>query len=291
MIKSMTGFGKFQFELPRKTITIEIRSLNSKQLDLNLRTPVLYREKDLEIRSRLSQKLERGRIDFNLTVETREEEEAYAINKSLALKYYEQLKDLAASIPGNSAETDMLSVILRMPDVLKAEKEQLDETEWEQITEGIVRALEDLDRFRISEGAILEQDIVARIRNILELMDQVSPFEQPRIDNIRDKIMSSLKDLTGVSHDANRLEQELIFYIERLDITEEKVRLKKHCDYFIDTMHHEDSAGKKLGFITQEIGREINTLGSKANDAHIQKLVVQMKDELEKIKEQLFNIL
>lgn len=291
MIKSMTGFGKFQFELPNKTITIEIRSLNSKQLDLNLRTPVLYREKDLEIRSRLSQKLERGRIDFTLTVEVREEEDAYVINKSLALKYYEQLKDLAASIPGNSGDTDMLSVILRMPDVLKAEKEQLDETEWEKIREGIEKALEDLNRFRSNEGAILEQDILARIRVILELMDQVGPYEEPRIISMKEKILSGLKELQGMSHDANRLEQEMIYYLERLDITEEKVRLKKHCDYFIDTLHSEDSAGKKLGFIAQEIGREINTLGSKANDAHIQKLVVQMKDELEKIKEQLFNIL
>lgn len=288
----MTGFGKSQVELPGKTVSIEIKSLNSKQLDLSIRTPSIYREKDLDIRSLVSQKLERGRIDFNLNVEVKAEEEAFIINKSLAIKYYEQLKDLAEMIPGVSRDSDILSILVRMPDVMKAEKEQLDETEWEVIEKGILEAIGNLESFREKEGLILENDMVSRIRTILELMDQISEFEGHRISSLRDKILTHLKDYAGEKNlDTNRFEQEMLYYLEKLDITEEKVRLKKHCEYFLETMKIEASSGKKLGFIGQEIGREINTLGSKANDAQIQKLVVQMKDELEKIKEQLSNIL
>jgi uncharacterized protein (TIGR00255 family) len=289
----MTGFGRSQLELPGKTITIEIKSLNSKQLDLNLRTPSLYREKDLEIRSLLSQRLERGRVDFSLNVElTGEEEKAFTINKTLALNYYGQLKELSESIPESRSGCDFLAILLRMPDVLKAEKEQLDETEWHLIEECIGLALDDLDRFRLNEGKTLLADIEQRVHLITGKLEEIGPYESPRIEALRERILGGLRDLpNSVTFDPNRFEQEMIYYMERLDITEEKVRLEKHCDYFLETLRDEASAGKKLGFITQEIGREINTLGSKANDAHIQKLVVGMKDELEKIKEQLFNIL
>lgn len=292
MIKSMTGFGKSQLELPSKTITIEIKSLNSKQLDLSIRTPSLYREKDLEIRTMISQKLERGRVDFNMNVESKADEEAYTINKKLALKYLEQLKDLSQELPDADKDHDMLSILVRMPDVLKAEKEQLDEAEWKTIEKAIGTALDSLDQFRIKEGSILENEIVVRINLILEFSGQIDEYEQNRISVLRERISSHLKDYAGEKNlDMNRFEQEMLYYIEKLDITEEKVRLQKHCEYFIETLGEEISGGKKLGFITQEIGREMNTLGAKANEVHIQKIVVQMKDELEKIKEQLSNIL
>lgn len=288
----MTGFGKSQLELPSKTVTIEIKSLNSKQLDLSIRTPSLYREKDLEVRTLISQKLERGRVDFNMNVESKSDEEAYTINKSLALKYFEQLQDLNKDLPGSGKDSDMLSILVRMPDVLKAEKEQLDEAEWKQIEGTVEVALDNLDQFRIKEGAILEKEIVARINLIIELSGKVEEFEQNRITVLRERISSHLQDYAGEKNlDLNRFEQEMLYYIEKLDITEEKVRLQKHCEYFIETLHEKNSSGKKLGFITQEIGREMNTLGAKANEVHIQKIVVQMKDELEKIKEQLSNIL
>jgi uncharacterized protein (TIGR00255 family) len=291
MIRSMTGFGKCQLDLAGKTITVEIRSLNSKQLDLNFRTPQVYREKEMAARALIGQKLERGKVDVTINVESKSDQPVSAINKNIALQYLEQLKDLAAAMPGNK-ESDLLSILVRMPDVLRTEKEEFSEEEWNKVQQVIETALEEADRFRITEGTILEKDFKFRIGRILSLLESVEPLESIRIDNIRAKFELRLAELNlDKSIDQNRFEQELLYYFEKLDITEEKLRLRKHCDFFILAMDDKESPGKKLGFITQEIGREINTLGSKANDAPIQMIVVQMKDELEKIKEQLANIL
>jgi uncharacterized protein (TIGR00255 family) len=291
MIRSMTGFGKCQVDLPGKMITVEIRSLNSKQLDLNFRAPSIYREKEMIARSQIAQLLERGKVDVNINAESKNDQPVMTLNKSIALYYFEQLKDLASSIP-ETRETDMLSILVRMPDVLKSEKEEFSEEEWVIINHALESALDDVDKFRIAEGTVMHNDIAFRIGRILDLLNDIEPMEGIRITNIRAKFELRLQEMSqDKSYDQNRLEQELIYYFEKLDITEEKIRLKKHCDYFIMTMDELESPGKKLGFITQEIGREINTLGSKANDAGMQMIVVQMKDELEKIKEQLANIL
>lgn len=291
MIRSMTGFGKCQVDLPGKMITVEIRSLNSKQLDLNFRAPSVYREKEMTARSQIAQRLERGKVDVSIMAESKNDQPVMMLNKSIALYYFEQLKDLASSIP-ETRETDMLSILVRMPDVLKSEKEEFSEDEWVIINQTLESALDEVDKFRIAEGAVLFKDIVFRVGRILDLLTEIEPLESIRISNIRAKFDLRLQEISqDKSYDQNRLEQELIYYFEKLDITEEKIRLKKHCDYFILTMAELESPGKKLGFITQEIGREINTLGSKANDAQMQMIVVQMKDELEKIKEQLANIL
>ncbi len=291
MIKSMTGFGKSQIDFKEKTITIEIKSLNSKQLDLGTRIAGTYREKELDIRNILSQRLERGKIDFFLTMEYKEGETAYTLNKSLALKYYEQLKDLAGSM-SDDENHNYLSIVVRLPEVLKAEKEELNEEEWEEILKGLEVALARIEDFRQKEGMALFSDMKMRIMTIVKLLEEVPPFEESRILTLRERIMNQVNEVfTGDSVDRNRFEQEMIYYLEKLDITEEKVRLRKHCEYFLETMEKESSAGKKLGFISQEIGREINTLGAKANEVNIQKIVIQMKDELEKIKEQLSNIL
>jgi uncharacterized protein (TIGR00255 family) len=291
MIKSMTGFGKCQADLPGKIITIEIRSLNSKQLDLNYRAPSVYREKEMATRALIAQKLERGKVDFSINIESRNDEPVSVINKSIALQYLEQLKELSGEITGGG-QSDLLSILVRMPDVLKTEKEEFSEEEWAIIQKAVDKAINDSDIFRINEGSVLDKDFRYRIARILELLETIIPLEAARIDNIRAKFDSKLAEMNlDKSFDPNRLEQELLYYFEKLDITEEKIRLKKHLDFFLTTMEEKESPGKKLGFITQEIGREINTLGSKANDAPIQMIVVQMKDELEKIKEQLANIL
>jgi len=291
MIRSMTGFGKSQVDLPGRIITVEIRSLNSKQLDLNFRAPSVYREKEMTTRSLIAQKMERGKVDVNINVESKNDQPVMTINKNIALQYFEQLKDLAASIPENQ-HSDLLSILVRMPDVLKSEKEEFSEEEWVLIQQSLETALEEVDKFRKGEGLILEQDFIFRIGRILALLDEVEPLESSRIATIRTKFEIRLEEIRqDKSYDQNRMEQELVYYFEKLDITEEKIRLKKHCDYFIITLNEMESPGKKLNFITQEIGREINTLGSKANDVRIQMIVVQMKDELEKIKEQLANIL
>ncbi len=287
----MTGYGRSQAEFNGKVITVEIRSLNSKQLDISFRAPSIYREKEIDIRALVGQKLERGKIDVSINAESKVDNPGMTLNKNLAMQYYAQLKELADAMPG-AGDTDMLSILVRMPDVMKAEKEEFTPEEWEIINASVLSALADADRFRAAEGALLEQDFRKRITIILSLLEQVQPFEKERIAAIRAKFETQLEDMFRDSNfDRNRFEQELIFYFEKLDITEEKVRLRKHCDYFTETLSDSDSPGKKLGFITQEIGREVNTLGSKANDARIQKIVVQMKDELEKIKEQLANIL
>ena len=287
----MTGYGKSMAELPGRSITIEIRSLNSRNLDINLRAPSVYREKELEYRSFISQKLERGKIDVTISIESTDEKPVTMLNKSLALHYYAQLKDLSASIP-EAGQSDLLSILVRMPEVLKSEKEELTKDEWATISQATSRALEEVDRFRLAEGAELDRDFRLRIKRILGLLEEVGPLEGGRIEIIRARYKAQLKEFFQENnYDQNRLEQEMIYFLEKLDITEEKTRLKQHCDYFTVTLNEKEAPGKKLGFITQEIGREVNTLGSKANDASIQKIVVQMKDELEKIKEQLANIL
>jgi uncharacterized protein (TIGR00255 family) len=287
----MTGFGKSQVDIPGKFITVEIRSLNSKQLDLNFRAPSVYREKEMNARALIAQRMERGKVDVTISVESKNDQPVMTINKNIALQYFEQLKDLAALIPENQ-QSDLLSILVRMPDVLKSEKEEFSEEEWVLIWQSLETALQEADIFRQNEGAILEKDFIFRIGRILELLDAVTPLEAPRLTSVRNKFEMRLEEIRqDKSYDQNRLEQELVYYFEKLDLTEEKLRLKKHCDYFIQAAGETESPGKKLNFITQEIGREINTLGSKANDAQIQMIVVQMKDELEKIKEQLANIL
>jgi len=287
----MTGYGKAESELNHKKVTVEIKTLNSKQLDLNTRMPSVYRAKELEIRNLLSQELERGKIELNIQLEQTGQDSNFSINKTLARKYYDQLKGLADDLD-QSDFTNFLPIILKMPDVLKADKEDLDESEWNELEKIIKDAIVQVDEFRLQEGTHLQKEITDRIHTVVNLLAEVEPFETARIDQIKARIQKNLDNLqTELNIDQNRFEQELIYYIEKIDITEEKVRLKQHCDYFLETIVGDGSLGKKLGFISQEIGREINTLGSKANEVNMQKIVIQMKDELEKIKEQLFNIL
>ncbi len=287
----MTGYGKAILEFSDKKITIEIKTLNSKQIDINTRIPSIYREKELEMRSLISSQLQRGKIDFNIYLENTGESTNYTINKSLAKAYYEELKELAYEI-NQQHYNSYLPVVIKMPEVLRPEIEELQEEEWKKIEKSIIDALIQVDEFRTGEGKTLEKDFIKRITKIRNLRNDIKPFEKKRIDTLRERMKKNLNEINDdTQYDKNRFEQELLYYIEKLDITEEKVRLKNHCDYFLDTLNEPVSMGKKLTFISQEIGREINTLGSKANDVDIQKIVVQMKDELEKIKEQLFNIL
>lgn len=277
--------------MPEKKVTIELRSLNSKQFDFNARIPSFYREKEQEIRKMITNSLLRGKIDFFIHVELTGAIHNHVLNKELALDYYKQLKDLETMVenPGN---TDYMALLMRMPDVLQTAGQELEEKEWLNLRTGVEKALFAMNEFRIQEGKSLEDDIRLRIDSILNLLNQVEQFEGQRITNIRQKLEKEVKSWIEAGRaDQNRFEQELIYYLEKFDVTEEKVRLKRHCDYFLETMDLASAQGKKLGFIGQEIGREINTLGSKANEANIQKIVVQMKDELEKIKEQLANIL
>jgi len=288
MIQSMTGFGKTILEIKNKTITLEIRSLNSKQLDVSARLPVLYKEKELELRNIIRQSLERGKIDVSISIDTIEKEKIPSINQAVVKNYYEQLKQIS----GELAIDQILPVIMRLPDTLKIEKQELDEKEWEQVKTGVKEAIHELISFRKQEGKALQKDIHHRVTQISKLLDNIEPYEKERIGKIKTRINHNLSEfLATESIDQNRFEQEMIYYLEKFDITEEKVRLLNHCDYFLQTLKLKLPAGKKLGFIAQEMGREINTLGSKANDSDIQKLVVQMKDELEKIKEQLLNVL
>ena len=291
MIHSMTGYGKSVCELPNKKISIEIKSLNSKQLDLNTRLPNLYREKDIEIRSLLSKQLKRGKIDLSFYVEAATSDKITKINNGVIKEYYANLKEVASDLNLDNS-TDFLRVIMPLPDTVKVELAQLDETEWKSIRETLNTAIDNINDFRKSEGSALETDIRYQIDQIGKLLKEIPNYEGRRIEKIKSRIRESIEEIAQKTKvDENRFEQELIFYIEKLDVTEEKVRLSNHLDYFIETMDGSESAGKKLGFISQEIGREINTLGSKANDADIQKLVIRMKDELEKIKEQILNVL
>jgi len=287
----MTGFGKAEIEVNNKKITIEIKSLNSKQSDINTRTPALYREKDIIIRKVISEKLIRGKIDFNIYVENLGDESNSKINEPILKSYFGDLKKISGDLNLTIDQTT-LQAVMRLPDVVKTEYETLDETEWETILENIKKALVDIDMFRIQEGQALETDICGNVKSIQNLLSEVEPFETQRIENVKTRLIENLNSLKlNGSTDENRFEQELIFYLERLDINEEKVRLANHCNYFMETIADEINCGKKLGFISQEIGREINTIGSKANDTNIQRIVVQMKDHLERIKEQLLNVL
>ena len=291
MIKSMTGFGKSAAEIPQKKVSIEIKSLNSKSLDLNARLPWLYKEKESEIRNIISQKLDRGKIDLTINFDFLDSEIVPVINKSVVKNYYEQLKEIAGELNIN-AEDQLLSTIMRLPDALKTEKPDLDENEWNLVREKLVESIEQLDAFRVEEGKSIEADLCKCIEKMLASLREIEKFEGSRIERIRERINASLAESVGTENiDKNRFEQELIFYLEKLDINEEKVRLKKHCEYFLEKIASPSPNGKILNFISQEIGREINTIGSKANDASIQKLVVMMKDELEKIKEQSLNVL
>ncbi|MBK7181588.1 MAG: YicC family protein [Bacteroidetes bacterium] len=287
----MTGFGKATHEIPGKKITVEIRSLNSKQLDLNLRIPYLYKEKELELRTEIGKQLERGKVDVTVFTETTQESTPTSLNKTLAKAYFNELKSLSQEL--NEGTENLLSIIVKMPDVLKAEREtvELDEKEWNEVKATVNRAIEAFQKFRDDEGKTLENEFNKRIGIIAKLLNEVLLLDDARITNIKNRIKNNLEEVIDTNKiDQNRFEQELIYYIEKLDITEEKLRLKTHLNYFNETMK-EPGSGRKLGFISQEIGREINTIGSKANDAGMQKMVVQMKDELEKIKEQLLNVL
>lgn len=286
MIQSMTGYGKSVLQLPTKKVTIEIKSLNSKNLDMNTRMPSYYKEKDLYIRKLIAKVLIRGKVDISLFVENTGEETSTRINEVVVSQYIKQLQ----SINTNATEADCLSVAMRLPDTTKTTKEDLDQDEWEAIESHLQIALENIVTYRNDEGKVLEDDSVKRIAIISNLLEEVLAMDPERIAGVKERLRKGIADLKE-KVDENRFEQELVYYIEKYDITEEKVRLKNHLEYFISAVNSEESNGKKLGFIGQEIGREINTIGSKSNYAPMQKLVVQMKDELEKIKEQLLNVL
>ena len=286
MIQSMTGFGKATLQLPTKKITVEIKSLNSKGLDLNTRMPSVFREMELGLRNQLSARLERGKIDFSLYVEITGEETSSKINVPIVRGYINQMK---AVIP-NADETELMKMAVRMPDALKTEREEIDENEWKKIQTVIDEALENIAQFRKDEGVSLEREFLHRISNIMTLMNNAVSYDGERIETVKTRLRNALDELKE-NVDENRFEQELIFYLEKYDITEEKVRLENHLNYFIETIAGTETNGRKLGFITQEMGREINTMGSKSNHTEMQKLVVMMKDELEKIKEQVLNVL
>lgn len=291
MIRSMTGFGKTEFEVGTKKITLEIKSLNSKQLDINTRVPSMYREKDLEIRRLISETLTRGKVDFAIYLDNLGTESTSRINAAIIKDYFAQLKAVHEEL-GLAINESIMQSIMRLPETVKMVYDELDETEWQVVRENLIKTLENLNDFRDQEGLALKADIDANIANILDLLNQVEPFETQRMENVKAKIKESLDALQlNGSLDKNRFEQELIYYMEKLDINEEKVRLANHCSYFTETMNEEEPSGRKLGFIAQEIGREINTLGSKANESNLQRIVVQMKDNLEKIKEQVLNVL
>jgi uncharacterized protein (TIGR00255 family) len=285
MIQSMTGFGKASLQLPTKKITVEIKSLNSKGLDLNVRMPSVFREMELGLRNKIALKLERGKIDFSLFVEATGEETSSKINVPIVKAYIKQMKEVV-----DGDETELLKMAVRMPDALKTEREEIDENDWSQIQSVIEEALQNIYNFRVSEGVSLEKEFLIRITNILSLMNQAVALDGERIQTVKTRLLASIEELK-VNVDENRFEQELIFYLEKMDITEEQVRLQTHLNYFLETVAGTEANGRKLGFITQEMGREINTMGSKSNHATMQKLVVQMKDELEKIKEQVLNVL
>ena len=285
MIKSMTGYGKSVIQLPTKKITVEIKSLNSKNIDLNTRVPSSYRGKELEIRKRISKSLVRGKVDFNLYVEITGEKTSSKVNEVVVKQYMKQLKSI---IP--IGDVELIKMAIKMPDSMKTEREEIDANEFENILDAVNKALIAINKYRSDEGKVLEKDFNTRIKNISELLTKVIAIDTDRIAIVKDRLRKAVEDLKEAV-DENRFEQELIYYLEKYDITEEKVRLKNHLNYFNETLDSSDSNGKKIGFICQEIGREINTIGSKSNHAPMQQLVVQMKDELEKIKEQSLNVL
>ena len=285
MIKSMTGYGKSVIQLPTKKITVELKSLNSKNLDLNTRVPSSYREKELEIRKLISKSLVRGKVDFNLYIEVTGEKTTAKVNEGVVKQYMNQLKNISSV-----AEVELLKMAVKMPDSMKTEREEIDAGEFKNILEAVNEALTALDKYRSDEGTVLGNDFKIRIKNISELLIKVLAVDSERMAIVKNRLRKAVEDLKEAV-DENRFEQELIYYLEKYDITEEKVRLKNHLNYFNEALASSDSNGKKIGFICQEIGREINTIGSKSNHAPMQQLVVQMKDELEKIKEQSLNVL
>lgn len=289
MIRSMTGYGKAEQLYNTNVITVEIKTLNSKQLDLSLRTPQELKPYELLYRNEIASNLQRGKIDVTITITNTDVWQNTHIEKEVVASYFQQINNISKEY-GIPESKDIAAVIFRMPGIFATPEQEYDEDFLTKIVETLSHAIMITNEFREKEGSILKKDLLKRVALILEYLDAVEPFENNRHEIIKGKLLKNLQELTSGEYDENRFEQELIFYLEKLDITEEKVRLRKHCDYFYETID-EENAGKKLGFIAQEMGREINTLGSKANDADIQRLVVKMKDELEKIKEQLFNIL
>lgn len=283
----MTGFGKSVIQLPGKKITIEIKSLNSKNLDLNARIPSTYREKELHIRNLVAKSLVRGKVDVGLYVESTGEATNTKVNEGVVKEYMRQLEAIA---PGAVGHDEQLKMAVRLPDALKVEREELDENEYKSILDNLENALSEINTYRADEGGSLKTEFELRMANLQRLLDEVITMDVDRLDSVKVRLEKAVSDLR-VELDENRFEQELIYYLEKYDITEEKVRLKNHLDYFTEALNSEDSNGKKLGFIGQEIGREINTIGSKSNYAPMQQLVVQMKDELEKVKEQVLNVL
>lgn len=286
MIQSMTGFGKATLQLPTKKITVEVKSLNSKGLDLNVRMPSLYREMELGLRNQIALKLERGKVDFSIFIESTAEQTSTKVNVPIVKGYIEQLR----AVYTEADEVELMKMAIRMPDTMKIEREEIDEKDWSQIETAINEALQNILNFRKDEGQSLEKEFQLRIANIRQYMNEALALDPERVQAIKDRLQTAIAELK-VNVDENRFEQELIYYLEKLDITEEKVRLTNHLDYFLETIKGTEANGRKLGFITQEMGREINTMGSKSNHAQMQKLVVQMKDELEKIKEQVLNVL
>ena len=286
MIQSMTGFGKATLQLPTKKITVEVKSLNSKGLDLNVRMPSVYREMELALRNQIALALERGKIDFSIFVENTAESTSTKVNVPILRAYIAQLKE----VQPDADETELMKMAIRMPDAMKTERDEIDENDWAQIQTVIDEGLKNIRDFRVSEGVALEKEFLHRIANIMTMMNETVSLDAERIDTVKTRLKAAIDELK-VTLDENRFEQELIFYLEKYDITEEKVRLENHLNYFIETLAGNEANGRKLGFIIQEMGREINTMGSKSNHAKMQKLVVQMKDELEKIKEQVLNVL
>jgi uncharacterized protein (TIGR00255 family) len=286
MIQSMTGFGKATLQLPNKKITVEVKSLNSKGLDLNVRMPSLYREMELGLRTQIASRLERGKVDFSIFIESTAEQTTTKVNVPIVKAYITQLREVYAA----ADETELMKMAVRMPDALKIERDEIDENDWIQIQTVIEEALQNILTFRKDEGMSLEREFQLRIANIRQYMTEALALDPERVTAIKERLQTAIAELK-VNVDENRFEQELIYYLEKLDITEEKVRLTNHLDYFLETINGSEANGRKLGFITQEMGREINTMGSKSNHAQMQKLVVQMKDELEKIKEQVLNVL
>lgn len=286
----MTGYGNAKGSVGAQAVTVEIRSLNSKFLELNVRMPMQFRDKELEVRADLGKLLERGKADLNISIDNNEMAKRSTVNKEIFMAYFEELK--ALSNDAGIQDNNMLDTILKLPAVLNSEKTEMDNEQWVQLKGLIQQSVAQFNMFRSNEGGVLEKDIIARINAIVNAIPVLEEHEQLRIDNVRQRLYKAITDLKDQANvDTNRFEQELIYYIEKLDITEEKVRLRSHCDYFLQTINSSEANGKKLGFIAQEIGREINTIGSKANDAQMQRTVVEMKDELEKLKEQLANIL
>ncbi len=286
MIQSMTGFGKATLQLPTKKITVEVKSLNSKGLDLSVRMPSTYREMELGLRNQIALKLERGKVDFSIFIESTAEQTSTKVNVPIVKAYINQLREVYP----DADETELMKMAIRMPDTLKTEREEIDENDWIQIQTVIEEGLQNILNFRKDEGASLEKEFQLRIGNIRQYMNEALALDPERVQAIKDRLQTAISELK-VNVDENRFEQELIYYLEKLDITEEKVRLTNHLDYFLETINGTEANGRKLGFITQEMGREINTMGSKSNHAQMQKLVVMMKDELEKIKEQVLNVL